>query len=75
MAVRGWEQRLRAALSRSIEARNQTMGHLEAEIQPLTRASERVALEEASQKKADQTPPVYPVCGGKLSSVLAVSYA
>jgi hypothetical protein len=68
-AVSAWQERLAAGLSRSIQASDQTMGHLEEEIQQETRDIERVALEEASQKKADQTPPVCPVCGGKLSRV------
>lgn len=43
------------------------MGHLEEEILHRTREVERTALEEAAQQKADQAPPVCPVCGGKLS--------
>jgi hypothetical protein len=45
------------------------MGHLEEEILQQTRAVERAALEAAAQQKADQTPPVCPVCGGKLTRV------
>jgi hypothetical protein len=58
---------LTAGLSRSIQASDQTMGHLEEEILQRTREVERTALEEAAQQKADQAPPVCPVCGGKLS--------
>ncbi len=68
-AVGAWQERLQAGLSRSIEASDQTMGHLEEEILQKTRELERAVLEEAAQKKADQTPPVCPVCGGKLSRV------
>lgn len=43
------------------------MGDLEREILQQTRGLERTLLEEASQKNADQSPPVCPVCGNKLS--------
>ena len=43
------------------------MGRLEEQILHQTRGLERQLLEEAAQKKADQTPPVCPVCGHKLS--------
>jgi hypothetical protein len=66
-AVTVWQQRLQAGLSRSIQASDQTMGHLEEEILQKTRELERVVLEEATQKKADQAPPLCPICGGKLS--------
>lgn len=66
-AVAVWQERLTAGLSRVIQASDQTMGHLEEEILQRTRDLERVVLEEAAQKKADGSPPVCPVCGGKLS--------
>lgn len=66
-AVAAWQERLQAGLSRSIQASDQTMGHLEEEILQKTRDLERAVLEEAAQKKADQAPLVCPVCGGKLS--------
>jgi hypothetical protein len=66
-AVAAWQQRLEAGLSRSIQASDQTLGHLEEEILQKTRELERAVLEEAAQKKADQTPPLCPVCGTKLS--------
>ena len=68
-AVAAWQERLQAGLSRSIQASDQTMGHLEEEILHKTRELERAVLEEAAQKKADQAPPVCPACGGKLSRV------
>jgi hypothetical protein len=68
-AVGAWQERLQAGLSRSIQASDQTMGHWEEEILQKTRDLERAVLEEASQKKADQTPPVCPVCKNKLSRV------
>ena len=68
-AVTAWQERLQAGLNRSIEASDQTMGHLEEEIHQKTLEVERVALEEAAQKKADQSPPVCPVCGMKLTRV------
>ena len=68
-AVVAWQQRLQAGLSRSIQASDQTMGHLEEEILHQTRDLERTVLEAAAQKKAEQAPPVCPVCGHKLSRV------
>jgi hypothetical protein len=59
--------RLSAGLNRSIQTNNQTMGDLERQILQQTQGLERKLLEEASQKKADQTPPICPVCGHKLS--------
>ncbi len=43
------------------------MGHLEEAIQRQSRAPQRAVLEEAAQQKADQAPPVCPVCGRCLS--------
>jgi hypothetical protein len=57
-AVTTWQERLQAGLSRSIEASDQTLGHLEEEILHKTWDLERAVLEEAAQKKADQAPPV-----------------
>ena len=68
-AVPAWQERLKAGLGRSIQASDQTMGHLEEEILHKTRDLERAILEEAAQKKADQSPPVCPICGNKLSRV------
>jgi hypothetical protein len=65
--VADWQARLTAGLSRSIEASDQTLGHLEEEILHQTRDLERKLMEEAAQKKADQSPPNCPVCGHKLS--------
>lgn len=66
-AVTVWQERLQAGLSRSLQASDQTMGHLEEAILQQTRDLERAVLEEAAQQKADQAPPVCPICGGKLS--------
>lgn len=68
-AVTAWQERLQAGLSRSIQATDQTLGHLEEEILQKTQDLERALLAEAAQKKADQAPPLCPVCGGKLSRV------
>ena len=68
-AVTAWQERLQAGLDRSIQASDQTMGHLEEEIHQKTLEVQRVALEEAAQKKANLAPPVCPVCGHKLSRV------
>ena len=68
-AIAAWQERLQAGLSRSIQASDQTMGHLEEEIFHKTQDLERVVLEEAAQKKADGAPPLCPVCGNKLSRV------
>jgi hypothetical protein len=65
--VADWTARLTAGLTQSLRARNQTLGHLEEEILQQTRVLERKLLEEAAQKKADQSPPVCPVCGHKLT--------
>src|SRR5579864_3390658 len=66
-AVTAWQERLQAGLDRSIQASDQTMGHLEEEIHRKTLEVQRVALEQAAQKKAGQAPPVCPVCGHKLT--------
>jgi hypothetical protein len=65
--VADWVARLTAGLTRSVQATDQTLGHLEEEILQQTRGLERQLLEAAAQKKADQTPPVCPVCGHKLT--------
>jgi len=65
--VADWQARLTAGLSRSLQASDQNLGHLEEEILHTTRDLERKLLEAAAQKKADQSPPVCPVCGHKLS--------
>lgn len=65
--VADWQARLTAGLSRSLAASDQNLGHLEEQILHSTRDLERKLLEEAAQKKADQSPPVCPVCGHKLS--------
>jgi len=65
--VADWQARLTAGLSQSIQAAEETLGHLEEQILQQTRGLERRLLEGAAQKKADQTPPVCPVCGHKLS--------
>src|SRR5215468_148249 len=66
-AVVEWQARLTAGLDQSIRASNETLGDLEVQILRQTQGLERTLLEEAAQKKADQTPPVCPVCGHKLS--------
>jgi transposase len=65
--VSDWAARLTAGLSRSIQASDQTMGDLEEQILRQTQGLERKLLEEAAQKKTDQSPPVCPVCGHKLT--------
>jgi hypothetical protein len=64
--VMDWQARLSAGLDRMIPNPNQTMGDLERQIAQQTQGLERKLLEEASQKKADQSPPVCPACGHKL---------
>ena len=68
-ATSAWEERLQAGLGRVINASDQNMGHLEEEILQKTRELERAVLEEASQKKADLSPPVCPICKNKLGRV------
>lgn len=65
--VADWQARLTAGLTRSVQASDETLGHLEEAILHSTRDLERKLLEAAAQKKADQSPPVCPVCGHKLS--------
>lgn len=65
--VADWQARLTAGLDQSVQASDQTLGHMEEQILRQTQGLERRLLEEAAQKKADQTPPVCPVCGHKLS--------
>jgi ssDNA-binding Zn-finger/Zn-ribbon topoisomerase 1 len=65
--VADWQARLTAGLNQSVRASDQTLGHLEEQILRQTQGLERQLLEEAAQKKADQTPPVCPVCGQALS--------
>jgi ssDNA-binding Zn-finger/Zn-ribbon topoisomerase 1 len=65
--VADWQARLRAGLNQSVQALDQTLGHMEDQILRQTQGLERRLLEEAAQKKADQTPPVCPVCGHPLS--------
>ena len=65
--VADWQARLTAGLSRSLQASDENLGHMEEEILLQTWGLERKLLEEAAQKKADQSPPVCPVCGHKLS--------
>jgi hypothetical protein len=65
--VADWTARLTVGLTRSIQASDQSLGHLEEEILRQTRGLERQLLQEAAQQKADQTPPVCPVCGHKLT--------
>src|SRR5215475_10203061 len=66
-AVVEWQARLTAGLDQSIRASNETLGDMEEQILRQTQGLERKLLEEAAQKKADQTPPVCPFCGHKLS--------
>jgi hypothetical protein len=65
--VADWMARLRAGLTHSVQASDQTLDHLEEEILHQTRGLECRLLEEAAQKKADRTPPTCPVCGQRLT--------
>jgi len=62
-----WAARLTVGLSRSIQASDQTLGDLEEEVARQSRELECRVVKEAAQKKADQSPPVCPVCGRALS--------
>jgi hypothetical protein len=66
-----WQARLTAGLNWSVQACDQNLGHLEEQIQRATQGLERELLEEAAQKKADQSPPICPVCGHQLSRCTA----
>jgi hypothetical protein len=70
-AVVEWQARLTAGLDQSIRASDGTLGDMEEQILRQTQGLERKLLEQAAQKKADQTPPVCPVCGHKLSRCTA----
>jgi hypothetical protein len=65
--VADWVARLTAGLTRSVQVRAQTPGHMEEEILQQTRGLERKLLGEAAKKKADRSPPVCPVCGHVLT--------
>ena len=65
--VADWAARLTAGLTRSMRVRGQTLGHMEEEILQQTRGLECKLLEEAAQRKADQSPPVCPICGHPLT--------
>ena len=61
--VADWQVCLVAGLNQSVQVSEETLGHMEEQILHQTRGLERKLLEVAAQKKADQTPPVCPVCG------------
>jgi len=65
--VADWQARLTVGLNQSVQASDQNLGHLEEQILHQTRDLEGKLLEEAAQKKADQTPPLCPDCGHPLS--------
>jgi len=65
--VADWVARLTVGLARSVQASDQTLGDLEEEILHQARGLECQLLEEAAQKKAEQTPPRCPVCGHPLT--------
>src|SRR6266566_2965343 len=65
--VADWKARLTAGLNRSIQASDQTLGHLEEEIARQTRGLECVVAQEVAQKKADEVPPQCPNCKAKLT--------
>ena len=52
-----------------LAAGDQNLGDLEVQIEQQSRELLRVAAEKGAQQKADQTPPVCPVCGKPLSRV------
>lgn len=62
-----WANRLQAGLAQSVEASDQTLGHLEEQLLRETRDFQRQLLQEAAQKKAEATPPRCPLCGRALS--------
>jgi hypothetical protein len=67
--VRNWRAALTAGLDRSINASDHNLGHLEEEIARQTRELQRAIAQEAAQKKADEVPPLCPVCRAKLKRV------
>ncbi|MEI6077748.1 MAG: ISKra4 family transposase [Verrucomicrobiota bacterium] len=66
-SVADWQARLTAGLTRSIQASDETLGHMEEAILKQTQGLERKLLQITAQQKADQSPPNCPVCGCALS--------
>ena len=50
--VADWQARLRAGLNQSVQASEETLGHLEEQILQQTQGLERRLLEEAAQKES-----------------------
>ncbi|MBI5774630.1 MAG: ISKra4 family transposase [Verrucomicrobia bacterium] len=55
------------SVQRFVAARDQNLGHLEAEVLHQTQELQRRAVEGGAQAKADATPPCCPVCRQKLT--------
>lgn len=61
-----WAERLQLNVEQSVQATDQTLGHLEELLLRDTKELQRKALEEAAQKKADGSPPRCPCCSNLL---------
>jgi hypothetical protein len=60
---------LEKGITRYLTVRNQTLGHFEMEAEQQSKELLRQATEKAARAKADQAPPVCPVCQSALSRV------
>jgi len=60
---------LEQGITQFMTVKNQTLGHFEMEAEQQSRELLRQATEQAAQAKADQAPPVCPVCQSALSRV------
>src|SRR5580658_6616821 len=58
---------LEVARERFVAAGDQNLGHLESQATESVQELQRQAVEQGAQAKADNTPPVCPVCGHQLS--------
>ena len=67
--MKHWQAALTAGLDRSIRACDHNLGHIEEEIAQKTRDFQRTLAQEAAQKKADDVPPMCPICGARLTRV------
>jgi hypothetical protein len=68
-ALPQWAERLQISVEQSIKASDQNLGHLEELVLQETKKIQRRAVEEAAQKKADDTPPRCPCCDRPLGRV------
>ena len=68
-ALPQWAEHIQMRVEQSIGASDQNLGHLEELVLKDTKEIQRMAVEEAAQKKAEGTPPRCPCCGNLLRRV------